>query len=266
MDQVLTYATLTAALINLPMGGIRFFQTINSTNDQALTWAAEDAPDMSLVIANEQSAGRGRNGRKWYSPLGEALAFSLILRLEKEETRSVGLFSALGALAVVKGINHIDASFDPKIKWPNDVLVNDKKICGVLSEATWRGDRIESLVIGIGINISKKSVPPMNILNYPATSLEELMQANINKLDLLGEILNEVVIWRKRINSRSFIDAWQEKLAYRGEMVNIWSANSDPRTGIITGIEPDGGLSLLDQKGQKFTIHFGEVHLKPIYV
>lgn len=264
MVQEITFSSLTAALKDLPLGGIRYYQIINSTNDQAITWAAGNAPDMSLVIADEQSAGRGRNGRKWYSPAGEALAFSLILRLGKNETRSVGLFSALGALAVVEGINYIDDSLEPKIKWPNDVLVNNKKVCGILSEAAWCGDRIESLILGVGVNISIKSIPPLDTLYFPATCLEELSYSKIDRLDLLEKILKGVVDWRKRINSSSFIDAWQEKLAFRGERVYIWSENSQPRTGIITGVEPDGGLCLLDSNGQKFTCHFGEVHLKPI--
>jgi BirA family biotin operon repressor/biotin-[acetyl-CoA-carboxylase] ligase len=184
--------------------------------------------------------------------------------LGKIDTRSVGLFSALGALAVVDGINHIYAGLDPKIKWPNDVLVNNKKICGILSEAAWSGDRIESLVIGVGVNVSKRSVPPMDALNFPATCLEEFTNSKIDSLDLLEGILKGVVDWRERINSSSFIDAWQEKLAFRGEMVNIWSENSQPRTGIIVGVEPDGGLCLLDTNGQTFICHIGEVHLKPI--
>ncbi len=264
MVQELNLSPLNAALKDFPLGGIRYYQTIGSTNDQAITWAVENAPDMSLVIADEQSSGRGRNGRKWYSPAGEALAFSLILRLEKTETRSIGLFSALGALAVVQALNEIDADLDPKIKWPNDILINDQKVCGILIEAAWSGDRIESLVIGIGVNVSRGSVPPLDTLNFPATCLEDLSDRKIDKLDLLLKILKAIGDWRKLIDTSLFIDAWQEKLAFQGEMVNIWSENSEPRTGIIIGLESDGGLILKDANGQIFTCHFGEIHLKPM--
>jgi len=263
MVQELNLLTLNAALKDLPLGGIRYYPTVGSSNDLAIAWATQNAADMSLVIADEQSAGRGRNGRKWYSPAGEALSFSLILRLDNAETRSIGLFSALGALAVVQAINEIDAGLDPKIKWPNDILVNNQKVCGILTEAAWSGDRIESLVIGIGVNVSQGSIPPMDTLNFPATCLDDLSYSKINRLDLLKKILEAVADWRNHLDSRFLIDAWQEKLAFRGEMVNIWSENSQPRAGVIIGLDPDGGLCLQDSKGQKFTCHFGEVHLKP---
>jgi len=255
--------TLRAALGDLPLGGIRYFQTVDSTNDRAIAWAAEDASDMSLVIADEQTSGRGRNGHEWYSPAGVSLYFSLILHLDKVETRSIVLFSALGSLAVVQAIKQIDGSLDPEIKWPNDVLLNNKKVCGVLTEASWIGDQIESLVLGVGLNVSRGSVPPAETLNFPATSLENLIHGKIERLDLLHNILMAIADWRKRMETSTFIDALQDKLAYRGEMVTIWSENSQPRAGIITGLDSDGGLCLQEKNGQKFKVYYGEVHLKP---
>jgi len=264
MVQELNLLSLTAALKDLQLGGIRYYPTIGSTNDLAINWAGDNAPDMSLVIADEQSSGRGRNGRKWYSPAGESLAFSLILRLENNETRSIGLFSALGALAVVQAIFEIDAGLDPKIKWPNDILINNKKVCGILTEAAWSGDRIESLVIGIGVNVFQGSIPSVDTLNYPATCLEDLTSSKINRLDLLHKILITITEWRKRIDTSSFIDAWLERLAFRGEKVSIWSENSQSKDGIILGLASDGSLCLQDSNGQNFTCYFGEVHFKPI--
>ncbi len=264
MDREINLETIHAALGDLPMGGIRYFQTIDSTNKIAIAWAGENAPDMSLVVADEQSSGRGRNGHKWYSPAGGSLSFSLILHLEKYEARYIGLFSGLGALAVIQAINKIDVSLDAKIKWPNDVLINNQKVCGILTEASWIGDQVESLVMGVGVNVSLGSVPPATALNFPATCLENLASSKIDRLDLLYKILIAIGDWRKRIDTSFFIDAWQEKLAYRGEMVNIWSDKSQPRAGIITGLDSDGGLCLQETNGQKFTSYFGDVHLKPI--
>ncbi|MFH2038881.1 MAG: biotin--[acetyl-CoA-carboxylase] ligase [Chloroflexota bacterium] len=254
--------TLRAALGDLPLGGIRYFQTVNSTNDLAIAWQAENAPDMSLVVADEQTSGRGRNGHHWYSPAGGSLSFSLILHLEKSESRSFVFFSFLGALAVVDAIDQIDVCLKPKIKWPNDVLLNNKKVCGVLTEASWIGDQIESLVLGVGVNVSPESVLPAETLNFPATCLENLTQSKIERLDLLHNILMVIVDWRKRMDTSTFIDALQDKLAYRGEMVTIWSENSQPRAGVITGLDSDGGLCLQETNGQIFKVHYGEVHLK----
>ncbi|HBG75260.1 MAG: biotin--[acetyl-CoA-carboxylase] ligase [Chloroflexi bacterium GWB2_49_20] len=253
-----------AALGDLPIGGIRYYQKVSSTNDLAIAWAEQDAPDMSVVITDEQTSGRGRNGRKWFSPAGVSLAFSLILRPGKGEKHSIGLYSALAALAVVQAINELDGIPRPEIKWPNDILVNTRKVCGILTEATWVGDQVESMVIGIGVNVSLGSVPPGEILNFPAASLEEIAHRKINRLILLKEILKLLPEWRKRMNTHSFINAWNEQLAFRGEQVTIWTENSQPRVGTITGLDPDGGLCLKDPDGKNFTIHFGEVHLMPV--
>ena len=93
-------ATLRKALADLPLGGVRFFDQSGSTNDVALAWAATDAPDSVLVYAEEQTAGRGRGSRKWFTPPGAALAFSLVFRPLPGEQQAIQLFSALGALAV----------------------------------------------------------------------------------------------------------------------------------------------------------------------
>lgn len=254
---------INAALSDLPLGGIRYYSKVSSTNDLAVAWAGRDALDMSVVITDDQTSGRGRNGRKWYSSEGASLTFSLILRPEKSETLSIGLFSGLAALAVVQAIKELDGSLKPEIKWPNDVLVNSRKVCGILAETTWVGDQVESLVIGIGLNVLKGSVPLLETINFPATNLEEVTQCKINKLDLLHAILKGISEWRVRMNTQLFINYLEELLAFREELVNIWTDNNKPRVGIIKGLDPDGGLRLKNPLGLDFTVHFGEVHLKP---
>jgi BirA family biotin operon repressor/biotin-[acetyl-CoA-carboxylase] ligase len=255
--------SIHAALSNLPMGGIRYYEKIGSTNDLANAWAGQNAANMSLVITDEQTSGRGRNGRIWYTPAGLSLAFSLILRPEKEENHSVGLFSCLGALAVVQAIKKLHKNLNPEIKWPNDVLVNKQKICGILTEVSWRGEHIESLIIGIGVNVLQGSVPPLEILNFPANCLESVSYSKINRIELLYEILLAISDLRKQMETVLFMDTLWEHLAFKGEMVHIVSENLQPRSGIITGLDPGGGLCLQDLNGNNFTAHYGEVHLKP---
>lgn len=263
MSQELDYTALKTVLKDLPLGGIRFYRTIGSTNDEAIAWAGENAPDMSLVVADEQSSGRGRNTRKWYSPAGKTLSFSVILRLKDTETRSISRFSALGALSVIQAINEINADLDLKIKWPNDVLINGLKVSGILAEALWKEDRVENLVIGIGVNIFPGSVPPVENLNYPATSLQDQSECAIDRLDLLERILKNILVWRKRIDENAFIDAWLEKLAFIGEQVIIWSENSQPRIVGVIGLDPDGGLRIKEMNDKEAVVHYGELHLKP---
>src|SRR5271169_6463108 len=113
---------LQAALRDLPLGGLRFFESIGSTNDEALAWASQDASDLSIVIADEQTSGRGRLGRKWFTPPKSALAFSLILRPAADEIRYPARVTGLGALALTDAVSKF--GLRAQIKWPNDVLLN----------------------------------------------------------------------------------------------------------------------------------------------
>src|SRR5512136_580176 len=96
--------TLRKTLSNIPLGGLRYFEQTGSTNDMALAWAADGAPDLAMVYAEQQTAGRGRGSRRWFTPAGAALAFSLIIRPYPVEEQSIPLFSALGALAVCEAL------------------------------------------------------------------------------------------------------------------------------------------------------------------
>ena len=124
---------LKKSLSKLPLGDIRYFDSIGSTNDEALAWAATDAPDLSLVIADEQTAGRGRLDRKWFTPKGTALAFSLILRPTAAERPHLSRTVGLAALAVADSLR--TRGLAAQIKWPNDILIS--------MDARWRDpDRI----------------------------------------------------------------------------------------------------------------------------
>ncbi|MEO5887407.1 MAG: biotin--[acetyl-CoA-carboxylase] ligase, partial [Anaerolineales bacterium] len=117
---------LEKLLSNLPLGDIKYFDSIGSTNDEALAWAANDAKDLSLVIADEQTAGRGRLDRKWSTPPGTALAFSLILRPTVYEKPHLSRAVGWAALAVADSL--WTRQLTPQIKWPNDVLLLGRKV------------------------------------------------------------------------------------------------------------------------------------------
>src|SRR5512147_2731704 len=129
---------LKKALLKLPLGDVRYFDSIGSTNNEALAWAAGGARDMSLVIADEQMAGRGRLDRKWYTPKGTALAFSLILRPTAEEKPFLTRIVGLAALAVADALR--TRGLVVLIKWPNDVLLEGRKVAGILVESVWSGE------------------------------------------------------------------------------------------------------------------------------
>jgi BirA family biotin operon repressor/biotin-[acetyl-CoA-carboxylase] ligase len=254
---------LAAALRNLPLGGIRFYERTGSTNDVALAWASEGAADLALVIADEQTAGRGRLGRKWITPPGAALAFSLVLRPVAEEGEFVALYSALGALAVVSALEE-EYGLKPEIKWPNDILVRGRKLCGILAEAVWLGDQAESVILGIGLNVRPEAVPEAGSLDFPAINLETATGLGIERLPLLHDILTALIAWRPRLGSGEFVQAWEARLAYRGEQVQVWAEAQPIQAGQVEGLDRDGSLRLRSPQGEIFSVRFGEVHLRPV--
>lgn len=256
---------LHQALSDLPLGGIRYFDRISSTNDTALVWATEGAADLSLVIADEQTAGRGRLGRHWYTPPGTALAFSLILRPTPEEQRHPSLITGLGALSLVQVIQR-SFGLIAQIKWPNDVLLQGRKVAGILVESVWLGEEIESITLGMGVNVHAAAVPPEEQLGFPATSLEEALGKPPDRLVLLHDILAALIEWRAHLGTGEFIQTWESSLAYRGEQVQVWIDKKTPVTGHLLGIEPDGSLRFRSPAGKPLTVRFGDVHLRPIGV
>jgi BirA family transcriptional regulator, biotin operon repressor / biotin---[acetyl-CoA-carboxylase] ligase len=260
--------TLRKTLSNIPLGGLRYFEQTGSTNDIALAWAAADAPDLALVYAEEQTAGRGRGNRRWFTPPGAALAFSLVLRPLYGKGQTTPLFSALGALAVCDVL--AAQGLQPEIKWPNDVLLNRRKVCGILAESVWLGERVDSIVLGVGLNINPEAVPPPGQLNFPATCLETELPGppheiqTLERVGLLQQILQAVLYWRGLVATEIFLKAWEKRLAFRGEQVEVRVEGQPYRIGQVDGLEPDGSLRLRSQQGQIFTIRFGEVHLHPV--
>ena len=252
---------LKKALSNLPLGQVKYFDSIGSTNTEALAWATNDAEDLSLVIADEQTAGRGRLDRKWFTPPGTALAFSLILHPTAEEKPFLTRIAGLAALAIVDVLQA--RGLIAQIKWPNDVLLNGRKVAGILVESVWSGEEVDYIVIGIGINILKGAVPPEDLLQFPATSLEESLGPAVQREEILRDVLAGIIALRPHLGTDSFIASWEKMLAFRGEEVQIEEANGTFTVGKLLGLEPDGSLRLRDEQSNSRTVRFGDVRLRP---
>ena len=147
-------------LKELPLGELFLYQEVGSTNSAAENHIKTGAPAFSLILADTQTAGRGRHGRTWETRAGKALAFSWILYPEPGllTPETLGKLSGLGALAVAETLIE-GYQLEAEIKWPNDVLVEGKKVCGVLVDVHWAGNQLKDVVLGIGINVSRGSVP-----------------------------------------------------------------------------------------------------------
>jgi BirA family transcriptional regulator, biotin operon repressor / biotin---[acetyl-CoA-carboxylase] ligase len=252
---------LKRTLSKIPLSDVKYFDSIGSTNNEALAWATSDAKDLSLVIADEQTAGRGRLDRKWFTPKGAALAFSLILRPAAEERPYLTRMVGLAALAVVDALQ--TRGLIAQLKWPNDVLLNGRKVAGILVESVWLGEEVDCLVIGIGINILKDAVPSAELLQFPATSLEESLGPDVEREEILHDILAGIIALRPHIGSDSFIASWEKTLAFRGEQVQVEEGHGNPITGRLRGLESDGSLKLSDEQGNSITVRFGDVRLRP---
>lgn len=252
---------LSAALKDLPLGGLRYFESLGSTNDEAARWAAHGGPDLALVVADEQTAGRGRQGRRWYTPPGAALAFSLVLRPAEGIEKETALLTALGALGVSEAL--IDLGLAAKIKWPNDVVVRGRKLAGVLVEAEWQGDEWSAAILGIGINVAPSSVPGDAPEVYPATCVEAELGSAIDRWDLLRSVLAGVLRWRSQVGAPEFIAAWEERLAFLGEWVRVGGTASPPiEEGQVIGLNPDGALRLRTRDGRLVALQAGDVRLR----
>lgn len=250
-------------LHGLPLSEIRILESTGSTNDDALAWAEAGAPDGALIVADTQTAGRGRSGRRWITPPGAALAFSLVLRPTPAEATRAAYFTALGALAVCQAL-HDGYGLPAAIKWPNDILIERRKVSGLLVETLWLESTPQAVVIGIGMNILRAAVPPPEMLHFPATSLEDATGDPIDRWEVLASILKALFAWRPQLTGAKFRPAWETALALRGEIVRLDPPAAPSWYGTIQGIDEDGSLRLLRQDGQIVSVPAGEIHLRPI--
>jgi BirA family biotin operon repressor/biotin-[acetyl-CoA-carboxylase] ligase len=253
---------------------VRYFAQIGSTNTEALHWADAGAPDLSLVVADEQTAGRGRQGRRWLTPPGTALAFSLVLRQPLEADRiaadapsgRLARLTGLGALAVSQALQE-GYELPAQIKWPNDVLLDGRKVCGILAEAQWQGERPSAVILGIGVNLAPGSVPPKSELIYPATCIETVLGREIDRWQFLRSVLENLLAWRQRLDTPEFLRAWQERLAFKGEWVYIYSGTAiqgpADEQGTLIGLDATGCLQIRSQSGEVRSLNIGELRLRP---
>ncbi|MBI9050689.1 MAG: biotin--[acetyl-CoA-carboxylase] ligase [Anaerolineaceae bacterium] len=249
-------------LNSLPIAAFEAFDEVGSTNDVAMEWVHNGAEDRSLVIADRQTQGRGRMGRSWQTTADASLAFSYILKPNPREIPYTSFFSPLGALAVCEVIMTYD--LQAEIKWPNDVLLNRKKVAGILSEIVWINDTIEAIVIGIGVNIATESIPDKDSVLFPASSVAAETGKIIDRMQFLADTLAQLDSWRLSINSPTFFDEWNRCLAFKGEQVKIQPVAGVPVIGTLVGINPFGAILIRDTAGVTQSFLAGDVHLRPV--
>ena len=256
---------------------LAFYDQTDSTNVQAKRLAEEGAPDGTVVVADCQSAGRGRRGRTWTSPPGTNLYFTLLLR-PKITPDKASMLTLVMALAVAQGIQStVDAPRTgiqstvnaPKvgIKWPNDIVIDGRKACGILTELSLsvEQDSIDYLVIGTGINVARQSFPEE--LQGRAVSLEEIYGA-VNRSELLTNVLaafeESYEQFLKAQGLENLRPAYDALLVNRDKSVRVLDPKGE-YDGTARGIQNTGELIVELPDGSVKKVYAGEVSVRGIY-
>lgn len=238
-----------------------YFTEIDSTNNYAKRLAAQGYPEGTLVIAEQQIAGRGRRGRQWHSEPGQGIFMSLILRptLPLKELSRITMFIAV---AVVETLERF--GIKSGIKWPNDVLINGRKIAGILTEAVTDMDGIEYIVTGIGLNVNNRVADFPEEFRSVATTIREEAGRCISRVELLQEFLWQLESSYRQLVSGGFSEILEKVRSLSlviGHDIKIDSVN-----GITTGraidIDNNGFLMVRDSQGNIHNIMSGEILFK----
>lgn len=237
----LSEAAISDALATQRYGrSLTVLSVTDSTNDDARAAALNGAPDGHVVLADHQRAGRGARGAAWTSPAGTDLYLSIVCRAPVPLSSLAPL-----TLAVGLGVAHtVDERIDgeTQLKWPNDVHIDGKKCAGVLIESLSVGDHVESLVIGIGLDVNRPAFGPG--LASIATSLHLATGADHDRSQVCASLLGHVERWVDRFvaeGTAGVVPAVQARLAWRGRIVDAGG-----RIGVLAGLGPDGSLLIRD--------------------
>ena len=232
------------------------YDSVGSTNDVAKELAAQGAPEGTLVIAEEQTAGRGRRGRTWYAPAGSSLLVSIVLRPSLRATE-LPLLVMSSALAVALAIEE-STGLPVHFKWPNDVLLQGKKAGGILLETGLRGEELDYVVVGIGLNVSL-GITKIPEIATTATSVSMELGQRVSRLKILRSLLTfmerEYLLLQR---GDSPLDRWAARLAHLGQQVEVetpWGREC----GRLDSVDGDGNLILLRSDGTKACITVGDV-------
>jgi BirA family biotin operon repressor/biotin-[acetyl-CoA-carboxylase] ligase len=236
-----------------------YLDTVDSTNRLAKDLAQAGEPDGTVVVANFQTAGRGRYGRRWSSPRGANLTFSLILRPESPlaDVLPMTLAFSVTIAEVLGGRLGIDVS----VKWPNDVVVPSGKLCGILSESSAWGGRAAFAVVGVGINVNMKpeAFPP----GVPVASCLSLSGVTHPRGELLADVLNQLEPMRDTFFEAGFagmVARYTSRLSLMGRRVSF-RPQRGAETGEVVGVQGDGALVVRVDGGKTVALYDGEVML-----
>ncbi len=237
--------------------GIAYFERTDSTNIRAKDMAQRGVPEGTLAVAEEQTGGRGRRGRTWYSPPGKGLYATIILRptIPPSEAPRITLLTAVVLAEALRSLTGLEA----RIKWPNDILIQGRKVAGILTEISTEMDAIEYIVVGVGVNINISRFPVP--LKDQATSLLLETGRPFSRIKVLHEFLTRYEASYERFKGAGFegiLDRFRGLSEILGRRIAV-DAVDKTRTGEVQRIDRDGALLLKDEKGRMHRVYSGDV-------
>jgi len=234
-----------------------YFPSLTTTFDVARQEALGGAPEGTVVIADEQTAARGRLQRVWLTPRGN-IALSVVLYPRMEHLHTLIMAASLAVARCIEVVTNLE----PEIKWPNDVLIKGKKVGGILIESNVREGRVNYAILGIGINVN------LNVVDFPeiqtkATSLSHELGEEISRLDLVRCLLSEIEFFYLASTTGDVVyEQWQRRLITLGKKVQATSATGEKvLDGIAESVDRDGSLWLRLDDGSLTRVVAGDVTL-----
>lgn len=241
---------------------LTYFESVPSTQDIAHRLAQEEAAEGHVVIADEQTRGKGRMGREWHSPLGTSVSMSIILR-PKIPPQKAPQLTLLAAVSVVRAIKKT-TGLDCEIKWPNDILINGKKVVGILTEMQSEPDYVHSVIIGIGMNINHTTEHFPEELQEKATSLMVEAGEEINRAVLLSHLFYELEQFYHDYLQQGFSvikSVWECYAVSLGKRITARTLHGT-LIGVAKGITDEGVLLLEDDIGDIHPIYSADIEIK----
>ena len=238
---------------------IHLFGQLDSTNSEAYRIALGGAEEGEVVVADHQLRGKGRLGRPWLSPPGVNLYVSIILR-PPIAARNASLITIMAAVATAKATKGV-SGLQPRIKWPNDLLISNKKVAGLLNEMKCTEDKVEFVILGIGINVNMTLTTVSEEIRSIATSLREELGYDISRVELLKALLQEVEgEYRTFLTGEPelILRQWEQLSQMVGKLVEMRSFHEVIR-GRVKGIDSDGSLLLSNPDGSERRVIAGDV-------
>lgn len=244
---------------------IHFYDAVESTNLIAIELAQEGEAEGTVVLADQQLRGRGRGDRSWHSPAGVGIYCSVVLRPKMVPAKGQ-LITLMAGVSIVKAIT-LRTGLSPRVKWPNDILINDKKVAGILLESKVRGGLIDYSVLGFGINVNNGSADFPEGMEFNASSLFLELKRPVDRSKLVIEVFAELERLYHKLQSEDFfevLEQWRHYSSTLGQRVRI--RQKDRATeGIAVDLAEDGGLLVRAEGGQQIVVHAGDVeHLRII--